>query len=203
MLAAAVCAQEREPTMVPSRAPQKGCVWARLDAPELGLELFHEKCDFGFRTVTHVASAKDGTVYEALRDTGTRRESLEPIIVMFDAKEGEPPAAAIKRAIFPAMKRRERKNCVVVRKKLGFLDSIGKAAYVIVPSEDYAAELARDAGDEIPPAPCGARGVAADAFTYFEFNRDENPRRFAYVDFGQDEHPLFDERSLTFLPPTN
>ena len=186
--------------MGPSRAPQKGCVWTRLNAPELGLELIHEKCDFGFRTVDHVASAKDASVFEVLRDTGTRRESLEPIIVMFEAKEGETPAAAIKRVIFPTMKRRERNNCVVERKKLGFLDSIGKSAYVIVPSEDYAAELAKDAGDEIPAPPCGAKGEAADAFTYFEFNRDENPRRFAYVDFGQDEHPLFDERSLTFLP---
>jgi hypothetical protein len=183
----------------PSRAPEKGCVWKRLDAPELGVSLYHQKCDFGFRTADHSASAKTGSVYEVLRDTATGRESKEPVISMIPVKAGETPEAAIRREVFPSMKGLERNRCVVVRKNVAALDSAGKAAYTIVPNAAYAAELAKQFRDEVPPPPCGARGESADGQSYFEFHPRESSRRIAFVDLGQDE-PLFDERSLRFLP---
>jgi hypothetical protein len=199
-LLAATFAAAREPGPGPSRKPDRGCAWARLSSPDLGLELFHEKCDYGFRTVDHVASAKAGTLYEVLKDAASHHESLEPVIVMYEMNEGETPEAAIQRLIFPSLKRKERARCLVARKKLGFLDSIGKRAYVIVPNQDYLDMLDKRNDGDMPEPPCGDRGESADGFAYFEFHPGETSRRFAYVDFGQEEHPLFDEKSLTFLP---
>ncbi|MDE2512024.1 MAG: hypothetical protein KGL74_12950 [Elusimicrobia bacterium] len=42
----------------------------------------------------------------------------------------------------------------VVPKRLGFLGA-GKTAFTISPDEDFAAEIAGKAGDQIPPPPCG------------------------------------------------
>ncbi len=81
-----------------------------------------------------------------------------------------------------------------------FFNGTGKKAYQIVPDEELADQAAREAQGDIPEPPCGDRSESADGISYFEFHPDENPRRFVFVDAGQEEHPMFDERSLTFLP---
>jgi hypothetical protein len=185
-----------------SRPPEKGCAWTTLSSPELGLELQYQKCDLGFRTIDYQASPKDGSVYEVIVDSGAHRSRREAVIVMTAKKPDEAAASAIERVAFRKLTLKQKRHCFVVPKKLGFLGS-EKRAYTISPDESYAADLARKAGDQIPPPPCGDQGELPDGFTYFEFHPKENPARFAFVVFGQDEHPLFDESSLKFLaPPT-
>ncbi|MFI5347362.1 MAG: hypothetical protein ACHQ51_13390 [Elusimicrobiota bacterium] len=181
-----------------SRPAERGCVWTTLSDAGLGLEMLHQKCDLGFRTIDHETSAKDTSVYEVIRDTGTRLMRREPIVTVFAKKPKETPEAAVERVAFSKLSFKQRRHCSVVFKKLGFL-SAGKAAYTITPDEDFAADIARKAGDQIPPPPCGDQGELPDGFTYFEFHAD-NPNRFVFVMYGQDEHPLFDESSLKFLP---
>ena len=189
LLAAAVSAQAAEA----SRAPDKGCVWTHLNAP--ALSLLYQKCDFGFRRIDFGAS--EGQVFEIYLDTAARERSRQPVISVFEKKAEESPEAAIKRVA--KLSRRARKHCAVAAKKLAFIGS-GKKAYTILPDEEFAAEAAKKAGDGVPEGACGPLGDQPDGLGYFEFHPDENPRRFVYVDFGQEEHPLFDERSLLFLP---
>jgi hypothetical protein len=199
LVGAAASSLAREPTMGPSRAPQKDCVWNRLNAPRLGLELLYQKCGLGFRAIDYAASEKDGLVYEVVREAATGKLSQEPRIQVFAKGADENISVAIKRVASKRQSRRERKHCDVVAKTLDFLDAT-KRAYVLVPDDDLAAILANKAGDGVPPPACGPLGDQPDGLGYFEYHPDESVTRFAYVDFGQDEHPLFDERSLTFLP---
>ncbi|MBI3563777.1 MAG: hypothetical protein HY079_01115, partial [Elusimicrobia bacterium] len=60
-------------------------------------------------------------------------------------------------------------------------------------------KLVEAAGGDIPDLPCGEYGMDFDSQSYFEYHAAENPKRFAMVFIGQDE-PLFDEKSLKFLP---
>ena len=182
-----------------ARPPERGCAWKTLSSADVGVELLHQRCELGFRIIDYVASAKDRSIYEVIVDTGAHRGSREALIVLFDKKPEETPEAAIKRAVFGKLTLKQRRHCAVVPKKLGFLGA-DKRAYTISPDESYAADVARKAGDQIPPPPCGQHGEMPDGFTYFEFHPAENPSRFAFVVFGQDEHPLFDESSLKFLP---
>jgi hypothetical protein len=189
LLAAAVSAQAVEA----SRAPDKGCVWTRLNAP--ALSLLYQKCDFGFRRIDFAASG--GQVFEISLDTATRRQSRRSVITVFAKKAKESPEAAIERVA--KLSRRAREHCRVAAKKLGFLGLV-KKAYTILPDAAFAAEAAKKAGDGVPEGACGPLGDQPDGLGYFEFHPAENPRRFVYVDFGQEEHPLFDERSLLFRP---
>lgn len=202
LVGAAAVSPAQEPLPGASRPPEKGCVWARLAAPGLGLELLYQKCGLGFRAIDYSASAKDGLVYEVVREAATGKLSQEPRIQVFAKKADENISAAIKRVASKRQSSRERKHCDVAAKTLDFLDAT-KRAYVLVPDDELAAILAKKAGDGVPPPACGPLGDQPDGLGYFEYHPDESVTRFAYVDFGQDEHPLFDERSLTFLPPAN
>ena len=195
-----------EPLPGPSRPPEKGCVWTRLSAAGFGLELIYQKCDLGSRKTDFAASAKEGIVYETYEETGARkpgdktpRFSQEPRIKIFTKGAEENISVAIKRVAAKKQSRRERKHCDVVAKTLDFLD-VYKRAYVLSPDDELAAKLANKAGDGAPPPACGLYGDQPDGLGYFEYHPDESTTRFAFVDFGQDEHPMFDEKSLLFLP---
>lgn len=181
-----------------SRPPDRDCAWTTLSDPGLGVDLRTQTCDFGFRTVGFETSAKDTTIYEVLTDTATRRRTRQAAIVLFSKKPQETPERAIQRVAFRKLGFKARRHCSVVAKPLGFLNK-GKTAFTIAPDEEFAEEIARKAGDQIPPPPCGDMGELPDGFTYFEFHAD-SPGRFAFVIYGQDDHPLFDESSLTFRP---
>jgi hypothetical protein len=182
----------------PSRAADEGCVWRRMNEPALGLGIWVEKCDFGFRTVDYVASAKDKTLFEVLHDTGIAApDSRDPVVFLFAKKPDEPIAAAIRRVSAPSAPAERRKHCRAVASDRYKLPA-GREAYVFSPDDE--AEILKNAEGEIPEAGCGKFGVDYDAQSYFEYHPRENPRRFAFVLFGQDEHPGFDENTLTFLP---
>ena len=189
LLAAAVSARAGEP----SRSPDKGCVWTNLSAP--ALSLLYQKCDLGFRRIDFAAS--EGQVFQIYLDTATRERSRQPVISVFEKKAEESLEDAITRVA--KLSRRARKHCTVTTKKLGFLGA-GKKAYTILPDEKFTAEASKKAGDGVPEGACGPLGDQPDGLGYFEFHPAENPTRFVYVDFGQEEHPLFDEKSLKFLP---
>lgn len=205
-MAAAVSAIAQEQAAVPSRTPEKGCAWARLDARGLGLQLFGQQCVFKARKTNFAASAKDGIVYETWEDTGPRlpkdktpRFGQEARIQVFSKGADENILAAIKRVAAQKQSRRERKHCDAVTRTFNFLNAY-KRAYVLTPDDYLASKLAEKNGDGVPPPACGAYGDQPDGLAYFEYHPDESATRFAYVDFGQDEHPMFDESSLLFLP---
>jgi hypothetical protein len=190
----------RESFMPPSRPADKGCAWDRLSDPALGLALYAPKCDFGYRRIDFKASAEKKTVFQVLRDSGTAADNPEPVIWVYEKKADESPEKALRRLFVSKLNRNQRRHCVVKETTFAFFDGTGKRAYEIVPDEDLAEETERNAHGDIPEPPCGDRGRSADGISYFEFHEAENPRRFVFVDAGQEEHPLFDERSLTFLP---
>jgi hypothetical protein len=182
----------------PSRPAEEGCVWRRMTEPAVGIALWVEKCDFGFRTVDYTASAKDKELFEVLHDTGIAApDSHDPIVYMFVKKAGEPIAAAIRRVSLPSVRAERRAHCRAVPAERYRLPA-GREAYEFAPDDEAA--ILKDAEGEIPDAGCGKFGVDYDSQSYFEYHPKENPRRFAFVLFGQDEHPGFDENSLTFLP---
>jgi hypothetical protein len=195
---AAVSAQAREP-LGPSRAPDKGCAWVRLSDPALGLELFAPKCDFGFRRIYFDSSAKKRTVYQVTRDSNTA-EIADPVIWVYEKKAEETPEQALKRLFISKLRASKRHDCIVKETTFRSFDGTGKRAYQIVPDEELADQASREAQGDIPEPPCGDRSESADGISYFEFHPDENPRRFVFVDAGQEEHPMFDEKSLLFLP---
>jgi hypothetical protein len=198
LLLAASFAAAREPAAAPSRAPEKGCAWRRVSDPELGLALRAQKCDLGFRRIYFDSSARKRAVYQVWRDAAAA-ESAEPVIWVYEKKADESIEAAIGRLFISKLNRKKRPHCSVKEKKFGFLGG-GKRAYLIVPDEELAAESVREAQGDVPEPPYGERGESADGVAYFEFHPAENQHRFAFVNFGQEEHPLFDERSLVFLP---
>ena len=198
-LAAAVSARAGASAAVPSRAPDKGCAWGRLSDPALGLELFAPKCDFGFRTIAFDSSAKKGAVYQVWRDSGAA-ETAEAVIWVYEAKGGESVPKALARLFVAKLAPERRRHCLVREKRLPFLDGVSKRAYEIVPDAELAAKTDEESRGDVPEPPCGDRGESADGVSYFEYHPGENPRRFAFVDAGQEEHPLFDEKSISFLP---
>lgn len=198
-LAAPVLALAGEMPVKASRAPEKGCAWSRLVSKELGLELVHQKCDFGYRTIDFGASETHGEIFNVYFETATRQSSSDPVIKVYEKKPDEAIGAAILRVAFAKATRAQKRHCSVTAKKLDFL-APEKEAYTISPDAQLADEAAAKAGDGVPDAACGPLGDQPDGLGYFEYHPAENPKRFAYVEYGQDEHPLFDEKSLKFLP---
>jgi hypothetical protein len=179
-----------------SRPPEKGCSWKRLSDRTLGLELFYQKCDFGFRTVAFEADRKGGTVVQVLHDAAKgSKDSREPVIRVFTKAPGEPIADAIRRVALASTSADRAPHCRAVPAKDAKLPA-GRHAYVFAPDDEIA--ILKKAAGDIPEPPCGALGVDYDSRSYFEYHPSETTRRFAYVSLGQDEHPDFDELSLTF-----
>jgi len=182
----------------PSRPPEKNCVWVHLTDRALGVTLYHQKCNLGFRTVDFESSPREGAVFEVLRDTAPgAAASREPVIRVLTKTAEETIAAAIRRVALPTTPAARRSHCRAVPAKDVRLPA-GHAAYVFAP-DDEAAILKRSAGD-VPEPPCGDLGMDYDSQSYFEYHPGENPRRFLFVAFGQEEHPDFDEDSLRLLP---
>lgn len=180
---------------LPSRPAEKGCAWKLLSAPEIGLELQVQSCDFGYRTIEFGAGKR--ALIQAMTDKG-KKPDLFPVVVMYEKKESEGPDEAIRRAVFGKLSRHERKHCRVTAKPVPRMGP-GKTAFTIEPDEEYADAHAKKFAGEVPPPPCGDMGISFDGISYFEFHDAENPRRFAFVNAGQDT-PLFDETGLKFLP---
>ena len=181
----------------PSRKPNEGCAWKRLSDRTVGLELFAQECDLGFRKIHFEMSPKDASVYEVMIDTAPgAKPSREQLIIVYKKAPAERIEAAIKRVAAPLAPAPRRALCRAVPAKDTDLGP-GRKAYQYAPVDED--KLVEAAGGDIPDLPCGEYGLDFDSQSYFEYHPAENPKRFALVFIGQDE-PLFDEKSLTFLP---
>jgi len=180
-----------------SRPSQSGCVWRTLADKQVGLELLTQNCDFGFRKIHFESSPKDASVYVVTLDTASgSKESREALIIVFKKKASEKIEVAIRRVAAPLAPESRRRHCrAVPSKNVGL--PVGSFAYSYKPDDED--KLVEAAGGEIPDLPCGIYGMDFDSESYFEYHPAENPRHFAFVFIGQDT-PLFDEKSIKFLP---
>ncbi len=191
----AVSAHASAPTA--SRPAEQGCSWQTLSDKKIGVSLLAQTCDFGFRKIHFEMSAKDASVYEVVLDTAPgSKESREQLIIVLKKEPSEKIEAAIRRVASPMAPAPRRKHCRAVAAKDVELPS-GKKAYTYSPDDEE--KLVEAAGGDIPDLPCGEYGLDFDSQSYFEYHAAENKSRFAMVFIGQDT-PLFDEKSLSFLP---
>ena len=179
----------------PSRAADKGCKWEKIDDKALGLALWVERCDYGFRKIN--LYAKQNTLMQHYSDGGED----ETLIEVFDLKEGETPEAGVKRVFAEHTPDKD----LVARCLLKPYDDDpvppGRKRYTFKPNAALQKELDKqtDPGD-IPEPPCGDWGYAPDGIQYFETQPASGARRILFVRVGQDE-PLYDENTLRLLPP--
>lgn len=199
VLALAACAAltaAAPPPPPPGRTLEKGCAWKTLTSKQLGLEVRHQRCDFGYRVIDFVVLPGKPNLYQTMEDTG-KKAVLYPVVTVFKMKRDETPEEAIKRVAFGPLSLYKKKHCLVVERRLSHLGT-AKAAYTLAPDNKYAEKALEAADGEIPDPPCGELGELADSLTYFEFHPAENKERFLFVSAGQDL-PLFDEASLKLL----
>ena len=180
----------------PSRAPEKGCKWEKVNEAALGLDVWVQRCDFGDRKIT--ISARGNALILHYSDGGED----EKLIETFPLQPDEKPAAAIKRVFDEHTPDKDLVARCLVRpyKSYGAVPK-GAKRYTVLPNAALKKELdaKADPGD-IPDPPCGDWGDMPDSVQYYEVQ--EGAGRIMIVRAGQDE-PLFDERTLRLLPLTS
>lgn len=174
-----------------------GCSWKTISDKVVGVEMFAQDCDFGFRKIRFEPSPKDASIYSVMIDTAPgSKESREALIVVFKKPAGEAIEASIRRVASPKAPAARRPRCKVLPAKDAGLPK-GHLAYAYAPDDEE--KLVAEAHGDIPELPCGEYGLDFDSQSYFEYHPSESKTRFAMVFIGQDE-PLFDEKTLKFLP---
>jgi hypothetical protein len=181
------------PPPKPSRKPLKGCTWERLTDSAAGLEVFAQRCDFGFRKIDFVL--EKSALLVRYSDGG----KPDAVIEILDLREGEAVEAGIQRLFAERTSRFLVSRCRLVP----WTESkprAGAQRYTFEPEPAYAAELKkRQDPNEIPPPPCGDWGAAPDGTQYWEAQPASGARKVLFVRVGQDT-PLYDERTLRLLP---
>ena len=178
----------------PSRAPGKGCKWEKMSDAKLGLEVWAQRCDYGFRKVDFLFTAT--SLAQRYSDGG----APEPVIDVFDLEAGEKPDAGVKRIFAAKTDPAVAKRCVLAPYREGKAPA-GAERFTFVPDRAYAKELkAKEDPNEVPDPPCGDLGDAPDGIQYFETQPKSGAAKILFVRPGQDE-PLFDERTLRLLAP--
>lgn len=184
----------------PSRAPEKGCAWEKLSDASLGLSLWVQRCDFGFRKIN--LYAKQNALMIHWSDGGEDA----PLIETFDMHADEKPESAIKRIFAEHTSDKSLvSRCLLKPYKdedpHAAAPPAGVKRYTFQPNAALRKELdAKQDPDDVPDPPCGDWGYAPDGIQYFEAHSDA--RRVLFVRVGQDE-PLFDEKTLQVLPAAN
>jgi len=177
----------------PSRQAEKGCKWEQINDAALGLEVWVQQCDFGFRKVT--LSARANALAQHFSDGGED----EKLIETFPMQAGEKPEAAIKRVFDQHTTDQDLvARCLVKPYKSEGPVPQGVKRYTVLPNAALAKEwkAKTDPGD-IPEPPCGEWGDMPDSVQYYEVQAGAN--RIMIVRAGQDE-PMFDDRTLRLLP---
>ena len=177
----------------PSRAAQKDCKWEKINDAALGLDVWVQRCDFGFRKIN--IHAKDNALILHYSDGGED----EKLIETFALQAGEKPEAAIKRVFAEHTPDKDLLARCLVKpyKSYGAVPKSAKR-YTVLPNAALKKELdaKTDPGD-IPEPPCGDWGDMPDSVQYYE--AQEGAGRIMIVRAGQDE-PLFDEKTLRLAP---
>jgi hypothetical protein len=177
----------------PSRKPEKGCTWQKLSDPAAGLEVFAQKCDFGFRKIDFLF--EKNALLIRYSDGG----KPDPVIEVFDLKDGEAIEAGVQRLFAERTSRFLVSRCRLAPWAEG-KPRAGAKRFTFEPEPAYAAELKRKQDpNEIPPPPCGDWGTAPDGIQYWEAQPASGARKVLFVRVGQDT-PLYDERTLRLLP---
>jgi hypothetical protein len=178
----------------PSRPPGKGCTWEKMSDAKLGLALWAQRCDYGFRKIDFLFTGT--SLAQRYSDGG----APEAVIDVFDLEPGEKPDAGVKRIFTARTAADVARRCVLAPYRVGKTPA-GAERFTFVPDRAYAKELKKKADpNEVPDPPCGDLGDAPDGIQYFETQPGSGARKFLFVRVGQDE-PLFDERTLRLLPP--
>ena len=179
----------------PSRSAEKGCKWGKISEAALGLDVWVQQCDFGFRKITIFAKGNALVLHNS--DGGEDEKLIETFALQADEK----PEAAIKRVFTEHTADKDLVARCLVKPYKGYEATPKNAKrYTVLPNAALKKELdaKTDAGD-IPEPPCGDWGDMPDSVQYYE--AQEGAGRIMVVRAGQDE-PLFDEKTLRLLPST-
>ncbi len=177
----------------PSRAADKGCAWRKLSDPNLGLEVWVQRCTYsGNRTIDfafddHALVMKDADVHEPLT-----------VIRLFDLQPGESAEDGLRRIYAKLTDKKIAQRCVLAPYKPA-AKRAGVKRYDFVPDKAYQKQLDKVKEDGVPDPPCGELGTQPDSVQYFEVQPASGSRKVMLVDAGQDI-PLFDEETLRLLP---
>ena len=177
----------------PSRKAEKGCKWEKISDATLGLDVWVQQCDFGYRKVT--IAAKDNALVLHFSDGGED----EKLIETFPVQAGEKPDAAIKRVFDAHTTDKDLvARCLVKPYKSEGPVPKGVKRYTVLPNAALEKEwkAKTDPGD-IPEPPCGEWGDMPDSVQYYEAQGGAD--RIMIVRAGQDE-PMFDEQTLRLSP---
>lgn len=179
----------------PSRPADKGCKWEKLSDANVGLDVWVERCDYGFRKIDFLFQGK--SLAMRYSDGG----KPDPLIDVIDLLPGETIEAGLKRIFAAKTDPKVAKRCVLAPYKgEGEKVPTGVKRFTFVPDARYQKELNKkaDPGD-IGDPPCGDWGDAPDGIQYFETQPASGSGRVLFVRAGQDT-PLFDENTLKILP---
>ena len=184
IIASTVIADDR-----PSRPPAKGCVWEKLSNAALGLDVWAQRCDFGFRRID--LFIKDSSLFIRYSDGG----APDPLIDVLPLLPNETPEAAIKRIFAAHTDKRLAKRCLLAPYRGDSRPGVKR--YTFIPDRAYQKQLdAKADPNEVGDPPCGDWGDAPDGIQYFEVH--PGARKVLFVRVGQDE-PLFDEKTLRLV----
>ncbi|HQQ77007.1 MAG TPA: hypothetical protein PLB01_06600 [Thermoanaerobaculia bacterium] len=176
----------------PSRKPLKGCKWEKLTDAAAGLEVWAQRCDFGFRKIDFLF--EKNALLIRYSDGG----KPDPVIELLDLKDGEAVEAGIQRLFSERTSRFLVSRCRLVPS--AGKPPAGSKWFTFEPEPAYAAELRKKQDpNEVPPPPCGDWGSATDGVQYWEAQPASGARKVLFVRVGQ-ETPLYDERTLRLLP---
>jgi hypothetical protein len=180
----------------PSRAPVKGCKWEKLSAASLELDAWVQRCDFGFRKID--LFVQGNSVMIRYSDGG----APEPLIDVIDLKDDETPEVGIKRIFAERTTDKKLVAQCVLKPYTENKPPRGVKWYTFNPTAALQKQIdaTTDPGD-VPEPPCGDWGYAPDSVQYFEAQPSSGARKVLFVRAGQDE-PLFDEKTLHLLPPS-
>lgn len=177
----------------PSRKPLKGCKWEKHTDAAAGLEVWAQRCDFGFRKIDFLLERN------ALLIRYSDGGKPDPVVEVFDLKDGEAVEEGLQRLFSERTSRFLVSRCRLVP-YAGVKPPAGSKWFTFEPEPAYAAELRKKQDpNEVPPPPCGDWGSATDGIQYWEAQPASRAKKVLFVRVGQ-ETPLFDERTLRLLP---
>lgn len=178
----------------PSHAPIKDCKWTKLADKSVGLAVWAQVCDFGFRKVDFIFQGHSLAIRYS--DGGVP----DPVIDVIDLHPNESIEGGLKRFFATHTKKSIAKRCVLAPYSGSELP-VGAKRYTFVPNASYQKALQAKANpDEIPEPPCGDWGDAPDGVQYFEAWPQSKVRKILFVREGQDD-PLFDAQTLQLIAP--
>jgi hypothetical protein len=177
---------------MPSRHPVRNCKWVKLVNETMGLKVWTQQCDFGFRKIDFVFQEKSLAIRYS--DGG----KPEPVIDIIDLLPGGTIEASLKRFFAAHTGENLAKRCVLTARPGARLPA-GAKRYTFRPNAAYRKELKATANpNEVPEPPCGNWGETPDGIQYFEAWPQSTVRKVLFVREGQDE-PLFDEVTLQLI----